>query len=286
MSRRRKLDARLQSYAEIHEILGAMRNLAMLENHRLNSFLQTQQRTFNAMATALSEVLCWVAPQTRPAGPTLTLVIGSERGFCGDFNAAVEHFLATSGVENDKGAALAVVGDRLAARLIDDPRLTAHFSGPTTVDDVPTVLQDITRWIAEHTAGGDDVAVPANLRVVHHSAASESPGLSVFQPFTETRAAQGSHPPRRNLPLPRLLAGLSDHYLFAALNRVFYESLAAENRLRLQHLDAAIQRLDDSVAALRLQRNHLRQEDITNEIEIIMLSETLSPTENFSAGET
>ena len=82
-----------------------------------------------------------------------------------------------------------------------------------------------------------------------------------------------------NLEPLQVLSQLTDQYLFAALHEVFYASLMAENRNRLEHMDNAIRRLEKDVAKLRLRYNALRQEEIIEEIEIIMLSaEALSET--------
>ena len=45
-----------------------------------------------------------------------------------------------------------------------------------------------------------------------------------------------------------------------------------ENRYRLEHMDNAIRQLDKRVNRLQLQYNTMRQEEITEEIEVIMLS--------------
>ena len=58
----------------------------------------------------------------------------------------------------------------------------------------------------------------------------------------------------------------------AALNEVLYSSLMVENRQRQMHMDHALQRLDDDSARLGLAYNAQRQEEITEEIEIILLS--------------
>jgi F-type H+-transporting ATPase subunit gamma len=68
------------------------------------------------------------------------------------------------------------------------------------------------------------------------------------------------------------LSELTGHYLHAALNEVLYESLMAENRQRQAHMDRALQRLDDDCARLRLAYNTQRQEEITEEIEILLLA--------------
>lgn len=49
----------------------------------------------------------------------------------------------------------------------------------------------------------------------------------------------------------------------------------AENLFRFQHMDQALQRLEKDIAEPTLKRNALRQEEITEEIEVIMLSAEL-----------
>ncbi len=53
---------------------------------------------------------------------------------------------------------------------------------------------------------------------------------------------------------------------------MLYSSLMAENQQRQAHMDRALQRLDEDSARLRLRYNNQRQEEITEEIEIILLS--------------
>jgi F-type H+-transporting ATPase subunit gamma len=65
---------------------------------------------------------------------------------------------------------------------------------------------------------------------------------------------------------------LVHHYLFAALHEIFYTSLMAENQRRIQHLEGAIQRLEEKNENLARKSRTLRQEEITEEIEVILLS--------------
>ena len=46
----------------------------------------------------------------------------------------------------------------------------------------------------------------------------------------------------------------------------------AESRQRMAHLEGAVQRLDEQSEALHRQENILRQEEIIEEIEVILLS--------------
>ena len=83
--------------------------------------------------------------------------------------------------------------------------------------------------------------------------------------------------PRRLIPIPRinlpaeLLPALTGHYLYARLNEVLYSSLMAENRQRHAHMDSALKKLDED-SEHQQAYNAQRQEDITEEIEVILLS--------------
>ena len=65
---------------------------------------------------------------------------------------------------------------------------------------------------------------------------------------------------------------LTDQYVFAALHEALYASLMAENDRRVRHLEGAVRNLDDRSTDLRRKCNALRQEEIIEEIEVILLS--------------
>ena len=60
--------------------------------------------------------------------------------------------------------------------------------------------------------------------------------------------------------------------LFANLHALLYTSLMEQNHKRVTHLDGAVRHLDDQLAQLAQQCNVLRQEEIIEEIEVILLS--------------
>jgi F-type H+-transporting ATPase subunit gamma len=72
-----------------------------------------------------------------------------------------------------------------------------------------------------------------------------------------------------------VVTGLAEEYLYAALSAILCESLAAENDRRLRHMDDALRRLDEHIDALALKGSALRREEITEEIEVILLSADL-----------
>ena len=199
----------------------------------------------------------------------ILLLIGSERGFCGNFN---ERVLAAFHDTRELPAAPAVVvvGRRLAAKLTAHPGVRASLDGPTVTEDVPAVLDRVMDAVHETSRqlAGDGVALFA----LSHDAEGDVK-LTRLLPLAPPEAPPLPHPPRLQLAPAAFFAELLDHYLLAALYGVLYESLAAENHQRLAHMEHALERLDETVARLAVKRNALRQEKIVEEIEVILSSE-------------
>lgn len=274
MSRRREVEENLHSLQEIKGIMTSMKNLSLVETHRLRRFLASQHAVVQGIRDIAADFLRFQPALRSPPAPALHLylLIGAERGFCGDFNErlrrSAEGIMAADSGERRHCFA---VGRKLCAALEGDPRVLGFLAGPSVMAEVPEVLNRVVEQLsalqAEHS--------PASLTVIHHDAQQEeimaARVLPPFQEMERTRSRFASAP-RLYLPAPIFFADLVEHYLFAVLNEIFYTSLMAEHLSRVQHLDAATRRLEEQATELSLKRNALRQEEITEEIEVIMLS--------------
>ena len=270
MSKRREVKGRLATLDEIDGIMVAMKNLALLETHRLESFLATQRRAVASIEAAAQDFLGFY-PETaaHPGGARqLLLVVGSERGLCGDFN---ETLLAPLAAAMQQDTLAVVVGRRLEAKLQGDQRIAAFVEGPGVAEEVPAALVRLAGVLGELQQQRPEEAW--RIGALYHDDESGAPRLRQLLPLElpETKPAY-SHPPLLNLEPAQFLSQLTSQYLYAVLHEVFYASLMAENRKRLEHMDSAIRRLEKDEAKLRLRYNALRQEEIIEEIEIIMLS--------------
>jgi len=268
MSRRRELEQSLRKLGEIGEIMRSMKNLAVMETRKLARFLDVQEESVLLIEAAAADFLCFYPHLGigNPPGVEAVLVLGTERGFCGDFN---EELLAVLG-RNGNSPVIAV-GGKLCAGLEKHPALAAEFEGPTVAEDVPKTLNRLVPEIGRLQQG----RAFQGLAVIHHRSGGE--GISrkpLLPPFTQIPPP---NPPQFQAPLLNLapekfFAELVHHYLFAALHEMFYSSLMAENQRRIQHLEGAIQRLEEKNTALARSARTLRQEEITEEIEVILLS--------------
>ena len=271
MSGQAELSQRFARLKEISGIMTAMKGLSLVETRKLARFISQQRRMKANIEAAAADFLNFFpvasAEETQPA---ILLLIGSERGFCGNFNERV--LAALAALPNWKHApALLVLGHRLWTKLENHPGVLARLDGPTVTEDVPAVLDRLMD--ALHAASRQISGTGAALFCLAHGSEGEGgsePGLKRLLPLALPPAPHLAYPPRLQIAPPEFFAELLDQYLLAALYGLLYESLAAENRQRLAHMEHALDRLDASIARLALKRNALRQEKIVEEIEVIL----------------
>ena len=280
MGKRREVKQRLTALDEIDGIMVAMKNLALLETRRLAAFLDTQRRAVASIGAAAGDFLSFYPQATAQTGgmqQMLLVVIGSERGFCGDFNETLLEPLAAAAQQGD--TLLVAVGHRLEAKLQGDARISAFVEGPSVAEEVQAALVRLVKVLGKLQQQRPQEAW--RISALYHDDESGEARLRQLLPLAEpTVRSAYSHAPLLNLEPTQFLSQLTDQYLYAALHEVFYASLMAENRKRLEHMDNAIRRMEKDEAELRLRYNALRQEEIIEEIEIIMLSaEALSETD-------
>src|SRR5215470_5408994 len=183
MSKQRDLGAQVRNLTEIKEIMNAMENLSLMEVHRLTRFLETQQRVVASIEAAATDFLLF-HPELFPgdeAFRNIHLLVGSERGFCGDFNETLVQALDRH-VGGDRNVTLVVIGSKLATKLAGDARVVASVQGASVVDEVDAVLMALTKNLTALNFPGT-AKVPLRLIAFHHNAAEEGVEVSDLRPF-------------------------------------------------------------------------------------------------------
>jgi F-type H+-transporting ATPase subunit gamma len=273
MTRRRDLQHHRQSLADIRDIMNSMKTLAYMESRKLGRFLGAQHAVVSSIEEAAADLLSFypdILPEAEESLPAYILV-GTERGFCGDFNHALLNQLDTTleGSSPDKPVLIAT-GHKLHTVLEGDERVAAMIDGASVAEEVTATLQQLVSELSDlHNEHGINTVY-----CLYHDAEGDivmQKVLPPFKPFTHA-LPRFSHPPVLNMSPGDFLIDLTDHYLFAALHEILYSSLMAENQRRIAHLEGAVKHLDDESEDLTRQYNTLRQEEITEEIEIILLS--------------
>ena len=275
MTRRHELEQHLHGLREIREILNSMKSLAYMETRKLSRRLENQRQVLQAIKHAAADFLSFY-PYTLPEASGRTpvyILVGTERGFCGDFNEQVKGHLEAQVKDQPStgGVRLIIVGSRLSGQFPEDPRVSANIQGADTAEEIEMALARITDMLGErHPQFG-----PLSLTAVFcdHDL-GETTTESLLPPFREFigERNQFAFPPILNLKPADFLLEMANTYLIAALNQILHTSLLAENHRRLQHLEGAVQYLDKQVDSLRRANNRLRQEEIIEEIEVVLMS--------------
>ncbi len=278
MTRRQDLQHHRHSLGEIREIMNSMKTLAYMETRKLNRFLDAQHAVVESIDAVAADFLGFHA-ETLPEAEQTTdiyLLIGTERGFCGDFNQSLlQHLESCLAPRSGGDPVLLAVGHKLYSLLQEDTRVTARINGASVVEEVTAVLVQLVHELSSLQKQHGMLSV----YVIYHGAEDGVIMQKLLPPFEHYRhqAASFSHPPLLNLSPQAFFIELTEQYLFAALHAILYASLMAENLQRVTHLEGAVNHLDEQAEDLERRCNALRQEEIIEEIEVILLNSSEGP---------
>ena len=274
MSRQRKLKHLLRQLSETRGIIEAMKNLAVVEIHKLDRRLENQQQIVLDLEHMAADFLNF-HPYTFPreSGEVdIWLLFGSERGFCGDFNESiVDNLHRQLDMRNGRRPVLIPIGGKLCQRLGDDDRVARFIEGADVVEEMTQVLNAI---INEVNVLQTQFGICYVYALYHHSESGQLTCSQLLPPFKNITGTPDRHftPPVLNIRPEVLFRALVDHYLFSALHEIAYMSLMVENYSRIQHMSGALNRLDERVEEVMRKYHIHRQEEITEEIEVILLN--------------
>lgn len=269
MTRRHEQINHRRKLSEIRNIMNSMKTLAIMETHKLEHYIETQASIITSIENIAADFLHFnsqVLPEVEPA-LNIVLLIGSERGFCGDFNEKLVKKLEQSFSKLTTTDTVISVGNKLHP-LLNNINNNIYIEGASVVEDIYSVVDSLSEIFTTHKK-------PSSLYVMHHDSNSDKLNIDrLIPPFKELDYEKTSYlnPPLLNLTARDFFLELTEHYLFNLLHGILYSSLMAENHRRVQHLENATHHLDNKTDELKHKINALRQEEIIEEIEVILLN--------------
>ena len=288
MTHRRELEEHRHKLGEIRDIMNSMKTLAYMETRKLSRFLDNQQLIVDDIEAMATDFVSFF-PKTLPvfeerngATTEVYLLIGSERGFCSNFNETLLPFMESCVADGASNKPILIaVGYKLHTVLETDSRVFASVDGANVVEEIEAVLTHIVDTLVSIQTTHSTLS----LFVIYHGDGhggirpeGEHQILTqkLLPPFQRYLGKEPDfpHSPILNVSPADFLLELTDHYLLSTLHQILYTSLMVENHRRVQHLEGAVQYMDDKANELTSKCNALRQEDIIEEIEVILLSAT------------
>ena len=267
MSQRREIEARLTLFNELTGILGAMRSFALTELRRVGKREDAQQLVMQSLSTALNDVAGFGALQTHEsvvmAEDEIWLLFGSVRGFCGSFNEDVIRFWQT---RNGDQSSLILLGERLHDLLPDREklvRIAGADNGLNTSETIDRILAAVAKL-----RGAENRAFRLQACIRDEQGARHQQ----LWPLPVVQSNYANQPPLTHEPLADVAAQIAKHYLYHSLLALLLRSIKVENHMRLMQMETALRHLDRGTEEMLRQRNRLRQEEIVEEIELMVVS--------------
>lgn len=270
MTQRSELQARLRTLDEIRSIIASLKTLALLETRKLSRFSDAQAEALQVLRGALGGFAAAfpVADWQPECAGRLLVTVGSERGFCGGYNAALVDAMQRVTVAEPE-TRLIVVGHKLAGHLPPNMTPAAILEGASVAEDVEACLVRISEAIAGEQSRS---AVRLACTILYATPDNERPEQRLLFPVQARPGAPQPAAPVLNLPPREVFLALLDQALEMELQGALYRALYTENQRRMAHLEGALEHLDRQRIEFTLRGNALRQEEITEEIEVILLS--------------
>ncbi len=279
MSKLTRLKEHIHALDDINNIMKAMKNHALFEINKMTKYISTQDNSINTIKEVGRDFFKFYPAyfeMLEETAPVICLLIGSERGFCGNFNDIIIQQLRAFEENNpDKELKLIIVGRKLAVSLAGDPRIIREMAGYETAEEIPGVILTLVNTLEAISLELNIKQHPALWRFFFNTSSNDRMETATLQPFVEFAMVDDHHlsfSPILNVSAERFVFEFINHYLLSTLYFVFYRSFITENYQRLHHLDNALGRLENNIKQMTQHLNMVRQEDITQEIEVIMLS--------------
>jgi F-type H+-transporting ATPase subunit gamma len=256
MSRSRDIERRIGLHRDLTDIVNAMRSFAFVELRRLAQRAVAQERALEALSLALADMAPAIATRRQPAAD-IWLLLGSVRGFCGSFNEDIVHCWR----EHGSPRPVVAVGERLWSLMPDDGQVTMVAGAGGALDALTVIEAVLAALEGLWTAAGD-----AGLMVV--AAGEAGAAARRLLPLTPPATTLADLPILQE-PEATVAGAVVQHYLFHRLMAELVRAIQVENHTRLSQMENALSHLGRQIEDLERRRNHLRQEEVIQEIELI-----------------
>ncbi len=277
MSQLIQMRQRIKAIETIKKITHAMRLIAMSSHSRLKQQqeqLNTYQQEMNALFdTVLHHVPTWRNTRMMPIGKqpinTLIIVVGSQKGLCGNFNTALFQFFAEH-MQRIQHPSLAIipVGKKATDYTIHHhaARIRTSFS-TFTMHNIGELAYTLTNTIVQAEPVYTHVALFSNSI---KSFFAQIPRYTNLIPLTvpdQTEQEKVTKEPYAWQQDPHaLIDALVEQKLEAHIYQLLFESLLAEQAARFVSMDMSTRNAKNLLEATTMQYNKLRQAKITKEL--------------------
>jgi len=192
--------------------MNSMKTLAYTESQKLARFIDLQHAVVRSINEVAADFLSFhpeTLPEVKETVP-IYLLIGTERGFCGDFHHALLRDLETALTLHPPNIARVIaIGRKLHALLEGDMRVVSLMDGASVIEEVTSLLNQLVSIL---TTLQDKHGV-LTVYCLYHGSEENTITQKLLPPFQPLLHAppRFPHPPILNQPPREFLVELTDH---------------------------------------------------------------------------
>jgi F-type H+-transporting ATPase subunit gamma len=288
MSTLKELRVRIKSVRSTQKITSAMKMVAAAKFRKAHECVENGRPYIHTFQTTIGRLMhaCDTTDEHIPllhgndGAPPLFVVIGTERGLCGGFNASVlktARSIFKPLIEKKEHFYIIPIGKKIRDGLKKEYQ---PYFFDDAEDDRGHSLVDYARRITETLIDGLYSKAIGSVHMVHgilKNIMSQPIYSQQIIPYhgerTEVNLSSDTlFEPKAEQLIPQLLK----HYVLVYVYQAFLENNACEQAARMTAMDSATRNADDMIHDLQLRYNQGRQAHITNElIEIISGAQAL-----------
>ncbi len=279
MGKSREIKTRIKAVKNIQRITRTMQMIAT------SKFSKAQQAATSSkpyteglfdlvaqLAAAAGDIEHPLLDAANASKPELTLVIASDRGLCGPYNANIIRTALThiKGNQQAMQGPVEVVGKKGLTPLrfngIEVSKHHTQFGDRPAYEDVNELAE---RYMSMFAAG--EISAVRVVSMKYFSAGKQMPTVARVLPF-ENEALEGSEGGATSLPYEftpdaeELLAALVPAAVKAVLFQIFNDAIVSEHVARMIAMKAATDNAGKMGKALKTKFNRARQAQITTEL--------------------
>ncbi len=275
MSKLIQMRQRIKAIETIKKITHAMRLISMSLHSRLKHKQATLIEYRDTISTLLAKVQQTVPDWQHPImHPTLTsqqnpliIVIGSQKGLCGNFNTMLFQLLSHEVAEYKTKPVFIAIGKRVVDFIQENHPEQLIFSFEEfTARNFLSIAQQLIDIIMQASPSYSSVVVFGN---TFKGFFTQKPIFSSLIPFNPASIPK-SEPPHEGYIWDQssttVLNFIAQQYITAQLQHMLFESLLSEHAARFLSMDSSTRNADKLLETTKLEYNKLRQAKITKEL--------------------
>lgn len=268
---------RMGAIATIQKITHSMRLISMSAHTRLKSrekslafYTSTLKNLFEEAKAQLPD---WHNPILQPKydeyGKQMVILIGSDKGLCGNFNVNMFYFFEEySAHYNPETTTYVAIGKKAIEYLEQKKKVVPHLVYKQFIPKTaPAIARTLLEQILSPSIHYQSVTVFSNVLATFFTQRPEKSILIPFQTESTTTAQGSSNNDFYWEQEPtEVVDFLAKQTLNDSLEHLLFQSLIAEQSARFISMDSATRNADRLLEQTKLRYNKLRQAIITKEL--------------------